>query len=120
MVFFDDYMYGVMICINLIIICLYGAIHFQQDLRTNINDPVLDMNIVPVFYELGITGKGVNVTVADDGLEWTHPEILLKFVSYELFKFKVCVCNLMNIFCKILIYKYGGEVNSMFINQITW
>ncbi|KAL5239580.1 hypothetical protein ACI65C_006990 [Semiaphis heraclei] len=52
---------------------------YFQDLRTNINDPVLDMNIVPVFYELGITGKGVNVTVADDGLEWTHPEILLKF-----------------------------------------
>jgi len=55
--------------------------HFQQDLRTNAKDPVLDMNIVPVYFELGITGKGVNITVPDDGLEWTHPEILPKFVS---------------------------------------
>lgn len=64
-----------------LIICLYGDIHFQQDLRTNLKDPVLDMNIVPVFFKLKITGKGVNVTVPDDGLEWTHPEILPKFVS---------------------------------------
>lgn len=55
--------------------------HFQQDLRSNEKDPVLDMNIVPVFYELKIIGKGVNITVPDDGLEWTHPEILPNFVS---------------------------------------
>lgn len=55
--------------------------HFQQDLRSNENDSVLDMNIVPVFYELEITGKGVNITVPDDGLEWTHPEIFPNFVS---------------------------------------
>lgn len=39
------------------------------------------MNIVPVFYELKITGKNVNITVPDDGLEWTHPEILPNFVN---------------------------------------
>jgi len=54
---------------------------FQQDLRTNEKESVLDMNIVPVFYDLKITGEGVNITVPDDGLEWTHPDILLNFVS---------------------------------------
>ncbi|KAE9538815.1 hypothetical protein AGLY_005397 [Aphis glycines] len=52
---------------------------YFQDIRTNEKDPVLDMNIVPVFFELGITGHGVNITVPDDGLEWTHPDILPKF-----------------------------------------
>eukprot|EP00102_Acyrthosiphon_pisum_P004013 XP_001947137.2 PREDICTED: neuroendocrine convertase 1 [Acyrthosiphon pisum] len=67
---------------------------YFQDIRTNVKDPVLDMNIVPVFFELGITGKGVNITVPDDGLEWTHPEILPKFnpdISWN------CISNNNNI-----------------------
>lgn len=39
------------------------------------------MNIVAVFFELGITGRGVNITVPDDGLEWKHPDIIPQFVS---------------------------------------
>lgn len=60
---------------------LNGSICFQQDYRTDANQPVLDMNIVPVWLKLGITGENVNITVPDDGLEWSHPEILPKFVS---------------------------------------
>lgn len=44
-----------------------------------------DMNIVPVYMELNITGANVNVTVPDDGLEWTHPDIQPKFVSLFCF-----------------------------------
>lgn len=58
------------------------------------------MNLVPVFFELAITGIGVNITVPDDGLEWTHPEILPKFVSVELFIFK-CLLVFQLFFCKI-------------------
>lgn len=47
------------------------------------------MNVVPVYFKLGITGKHVNITVADDGLEWTHPDILPKFVSLERFRFNL-------------------------------
>lgn len=45
----------------------------------------MDMNIVPVYFELGIIGRDVNITVPDDGLEWTHPEILPRFVSLKYF-----------------------------------
>lgn len=45
------------------------------------SEPVLGMNIVPVFYDLKIIGTGVNITVPDDGLQWTHPDIAPKFVS---------------------------------------
>jgi hypothetical protein len=39
------------------------------------------MNTVPIYFEFNITGTGVNVTVPDDGLEYTHPEIKENFVS---------------------------------------
>lgn len=43
------------------------------------------MNIVPVYFDLRITGKGVNVIVPDDGLDWRHLDIYPKYVSSELF-----------------------------------
>lgn len=49
------------------------------------------MNLVPVYYDLKITGKYVNVTVPDDGLEWTHPEIISNFVSLGLSKLKYLI-----------------------------
>lgn len=54
---------------------------FQQDYRTSDSQSVLGMNIVPVFYDLKITGAGVNITVPDDGIHWSHPDIAPKFVS---------------------------------------
>lgn len=65
-------------------IYFYKIIYFQQDFRKSTSEPVLDMNIVPVFYELNITGKNVNITVPDDGIEWTHPEILPNFVNWNI------------------------------------
>lgn len=40
----------------------------------------LDMNVVPAWKE-GITGKGIVVTILDDGLESDHPDLLENFVS---------------------------------------
>jgi furin len=33
-----------------------------------------DINVVPVWKQ-GITGKGVVVTILDDGIEYTHPDL---------------------------------------------
>ena len=36
-------------------------------------------------WEAGYTGKGVVVTILDDGLEWNHPDIAPNYVSYGSF-----------------------------------
>lgn len=33
-------------------------------------------------WDLGYTGQGVVVTILDDGLEWTHPDIAPNYVSH--------------------------------------
>lgn len=40
----------------------------------------LDMNVIPAWRE-GITGKGVVVTILDDGLETDHPDLERNYVS---------------------------------------
>lgn len=40
----------------------------------------LDMNVIPAWRE-GVTGKGVVVTILDDGLETDHPDLALNYVS---------------------------------------
>ncbi|XP_050520108.1 neuroendocrine convertase 1-like [Daktulosphaira vitifoliae] len=52
---------------------------YLQDYRTDSSQPVRDMNVVPVFFELNITGAGVNITVPDDGLQYDHPDIAPQF-----------------------------------------
>jgi subtilisin family serine protease len=32
-------------------------------------------------YAAGITGKGINVVVLDDGFDWKHPDIRDNYVS---------------------------------------
>jgi len=65
--------------------------------------PVLDMNVVPVYFELQITGKGVNITVPDDGLDFLHPEIFPRFVSPPCsVEIKLCAENYIgNVFVHI-------------------
>lgn len=65
----------------------------QQDTRTRIDLPKLDLNVLPV-YRAGITGKGVRVTILDDGIEYTHDDLNKNYVS--IFKsifllFIICV-----------------------------
>uniref|UniRef100_A0A8C2BM26 Neuroendocrine convertase 1 n=1 Tax=Cyprinus carpio TaxID=7962 RepID=A0A8C2BM26_CYPCA len=47
---------------------------FKQDTRTSSSLPKLDLHVIPVWKK-GITGKGVVITVLDDGLEWNHTDI---------------------------------------------
>ncbi|XP_036384685.1 neuroendocrine convertase 1 [Megalops cyprinoides] len=47
---------------------------YLQDTRTNPSLPKLDLHVIPVWKK-GITGKGVVITVLDDGLEWNHTDI---------------------------------------------
>jgi subtilisin family serine protease len=35
-------------------------------------------------WKKGYTGKGVVVTILDDGLEWDHPDIIKNYVSLVL------------------------------------
>lgn len=53
---------------------------FQQDTRTSSSLPKLDLHVIPVWKK-GITGKGVVITVLDDGLEWNHTDIYPNYVS---------------------------------------
>lgn len=52
------------------------------------------MNVIPAWKQ-GITGKGIVVTILDDGLESDHPDLLENFVSIKL-----------NIFCILQFYTY--------------
>uniref|UniRef100_A0A673ZC28 Neuroendocrine convertase 1 n=1 Tax=Salmo trutta TaxID=8032 RepID=A0A673ZC28_SALTR len=47
---------------------------YLQDTRTSSSLPKLDLHVIPVWKK-GFTGKGVVITVLDDGLEWNHTDI---------------------------------------------
>ncbi|KAK1345107.1 hypothetical protein QTO34_013814 [Cnephaeus nilssonii] len=47
---------------------------YLQDTRMTASLPKLDLHVIPVWQK-GITGKGVVITVLDDGLEWNHTDI---------------------------------------------
>lgn len=55
------------------------CVFFQQDTRTSSSLPKLDLHVIPVWQK-GITGKGVVITVLDDGLEWNHTDIYSNYV----------------------------------------
>lgn len=45
------------------------------------------MNVIPAWQQ-GITGKGVVVTILDDGLEYDHPDIEHNYVSFIVHAFE--------------------------------
>ncbi|KAF2901142.1 hypothetical protein ILUMI_05043 [Ignelater luminosus] len=47
---------------------------YMQDTRTRPDLPKLDLNVLPV-YRAGITGKGVKISILDDGIEYTHEDL---------------------------------------------
>ncbi|XP_075693227.1 neuroendocrine convertase 1 [Rhinoderma darwinii] len=58
---------------------------YLQDTRVNPSLPKLDLHVIPVWRK-GITGKGVVITVLDDGLEWNHTDIYANYdpeASYD-------------------------------------
>uniref|UniRef100_A0A8D0BUH7 Neuroendocrine convertase 1 n=1 Tax=Salvator merianae TaxID=96440 RepID=A0A8D0BUH7_SALMN len=58
---------------------------YLQDTRMTPSLPKLDLHVLPVWQK-GITGKGVVITVLDDGLEWNHTDIYMNYdpeASYD-------------------------------------
>ncbi|XP_070599102.1 neuroendocrine convertase 1 isoform X1 [Erythrolamprus reginae] len=58
---------------------------YLQDTRINRSLRKLDLHVLPVWQK-GITGKGVVITVLDDGLEWNHTDIYFNYdpdASYD-------------------------------------
>ncbi|GAB1298386.1 Neuroendocrine convertase 1 [Apodemus speciosus] len=58
---------------------------YLQDTRMTATLPKLDLHVIPVWQK-GITGKGVVITVLDDGLEWNHTDIYTNYdpeASYD-------------------------------------
>ncbi|KAG6457643.1 hypothetical protein O3G_MSEX010420 [Manduca sexta] len=53
---------------------LWGNQWYLQDTRTIHYLPRLDLNVLPV-YKMGYNGKGVRVSVLDDGIEHTHTDL---------------------------------------------
>lgn len=53
----------------------------------------LDMNVIPAWKE-GITGKGVVVTILDDGLESDHPDLEHNYVSLFNYFSLFPICNI--------------------------
>lgn len=69
------------------VISIEEAITFicsQRDLTdTPVNDSKsvkIDLGVLPVWQK-GYTGKGVVVSILDDGLEWNHTDIQANYVS---------------------------------------
>uniref|UniRef100_A0A8C3QQS4 Neuroendocrine convertase 1 n=1 Tax=Cyanoderma ruficeps TaxID=181631 RepID=A0A8C3QQS4_9PASS len=58
---------------------------YLQDTRITPSLPKLDLHVIPVWQK-GFTGKGVVITVLDDGLEWNHTDIYANYdpkASYD-------------------------------------
>ncbi|KAF7274026.1 hypothetical protein GWI33_013288, partial [Rhynchophorus ferrugineus] len=53
---------------------LWNQQWYLKDTRTRLDIPKLDLNVLPV-YKAGISGKGVRITILDDGLEYTHDDL---------------------------------------------
>ncbi|KAF5288036.1 hypothetical protein FQA39_LY15532 [Lamprigera yunnana] len=53
---------------------LWSQEWYMQDTRTRHDLPKLDLNVLPV-YKSGITGKGIRISILDDGLEYTHDDL---------------------------------------------
>lgn len=50
-----------------------------MDTRTRLDLPKLDLHVLPVYCR-GITGRGVRVTVLDDGMEKDHEDLRDNYV----------------------------------------
>ncbi|XP_072160241.1 neuroendocrine convertase 1 isoform X2 [Bemisia tabaci] len=48
---------------------------YMHDYRSDSEQPITDLNVVPVYYLHRVTGLGVNVIVPDDGVEIGHPDL---------------------------------------------
>ncbi|KAJ7405328.1 Neuroendocrine convertase 1 [Pitangus sulphuratus] len=90
---------------------------YLQDTRINPSLPKLDLHVIPVWQK-GITGKGVVITVLDDGLEWNHTDIYANYVSLRTRvlwnKLTSCKSDVQTLICSSLSVLHGtrcaGEI----------
>ncbi|XP_061173752.1 neuroendocrine convertase 1-like isoform X1 [Saccostrea echinata] len=65
---------------------LWNKEWYLHDTRTDLSLPKLDLHVVPVWAQ-GITGKGIVVSVLDDGIEHNHTDLAQNYdpyASYDL------------------------------------
>ncbi|RZB94428.1 neuroendocrine convertase 1-like, partial [Asbolus verrucosus] len=58
---------------------------YLQDTRSRYDLPKLDLNVLPL-YKSGITGRGVRISILDDGIEYTHDDLRDNYdpeISYD-------------------------------------
>ncbi|XP_060527002.1 neuroendocrine convertase 1-like [Cylas formicarius] len=64
---------------------LWSSQWYLKDTRTRLDLPKLDLNVLPV-YRAGISGKGVRISILDDGIEYTHEDLRANYdplISYD-------------------------------------
>ncbi|XP_056636868.1 neuroendocrine convertase 1-like isoform X1 [Diorhabda sublineata] len=53
---------------------------YLRNTRSQLSYPHLDLNVLPV-YDIGLTGKGVRILILDDGIEYTHDDLIENYDS---------------------------------------
>lgn len=59
------------------------------------------MNVLEAW-ELGYTGRGIKITIMDDGIDYTHPDLFVTYVSF------IFVSNFYNLlFFPVSLFQAG-------------
>ncbi len=48
-----------------------------------------DINVIPAWLA-GYSGKGITISIIDDGLDHKHPELIDRYVSIKIYLFAFC------------------------------
>uniref|UniRef100_A0A8C2PT04 Neuroendocrine convertase 1 n=1 Tax=Cyprinus carpio TaxID=7962 RepID=A0A8C2PT04_CYPCA len=88
---------------------------YLQDTRMSSSLPKLDLHVIPVWKK-GITGKGVVITVLDDGLEWNHTDIYPNYDPAAIYESLYSLISLDQWF-PILILEYPQHCLGVFTND---
>ena len=75
--FYRDQWYYVSFYLFRLIIIMNGI---QDNKGQTGGSPGIDLNVIPVWKK-GLTGKGVVVSILDDGIDHTHPDLRDNYVS---------------------------------------
>uniref|UniRef100_A0A8C1LGS2 Neuroendocrine convertase 1 n=1 Tax=Cyprinus carpio TaxID=7962 RepID=A0A8C1LGS2_CYPCA len=89
---------------------------YLQDTRMSSSLPKLDLHVIPVWKK-GITGKGVVITVLDDGLEWNHTDIYPNYDPAAIYESLYSLISLDQWF-PILILEYPQHCLGVFTNEL--
>lgn len=67
-----------------IFVCFSSSEFFLQENEGQLNTPAdHDINVIPAW-EAGYSGKGVVISIIDDGLDHKHPELTDRYVSIDI------------------------------------